>query len=72
MKWLGYNIENDRYGILENDLWVDTGLHCGECLEVFIDGKWIADRIEFDHSINSWYLVYSKLYGEQLENLIVR
>lgn len=43
-----------------------------ECLEVFIDGKWRADRIEFDHSINSWYLVYSKLYGEQLENLIVR
>lgn len=20
MKWLGYNVENDRYGILENDL----------------------------------------------------
>lgn len=28
---LGYNSSNGRYGILSSDLWIDTGLHCGEC-----------------------------------------
>lgn len=69
---LGYNCENDRYGILETDLWVDKGLHCGECIEVKVNGKWIKDRMEFDHKINNWYLVKSKLIGEQLEYLEVR
>ena len=40
---LGYNYENDRYGILDRDLWVDRGLHCGECIEVKVDGKWLMD-----------------------------
>lgn len=32
------------------------GLHCGEGMEVMVDGKWIHTRIEMD--INSkWYLV---------------
>ncbi len=32
------------------------GLHCGEGMEVMINGKWIRTRIEMD--INSkWYLV---------------
>lgn len=69
---LGYNIENDRYGILEMDLWVDEGLHCGECIEVYIDDKWIKDRIEFRHDTKEWYLVYSGLTGEELEGLKVR
>ena len=30
---LGYNCENGRYGLLSMDLWVDTGFHCGECME---------------------------------------
>ena len=34
---LGYNCENDRYGLLSMDLWIDTGFHCGECLEVLVD-----------------------------------
>lgn len=69
---LGYNYENDRYGILETDIWVDKGLHCGECIEVKVNGKWIKDRIEYDHKINNWYLVKSKFIGEQLEYLEVR
>ena len=69
---LGYNQELDRYGILENDLWVDSGLHCGECIEVFVNDKWIQDRIEYDHKIKKWYLVNSGLIGEELEYLKVR
>ena len=72
MAMLGYNFENDRYGILEHDLWTDEGLHCGECIEVYIDNKWVEDRIEYDHEIKSWYLVKSGLVGEQLEYLKVR
>lgn len=32
---------NGRYGILSSDLWIDTGLHCGECLQILMDGKWV-------------------------------
>ncbi|ACD22236.1 hypothetical protein FDE76_12340 [Clostridium botulinum] len=68
---LGYNYNNERYSILNAmDLWEDSGLHCGEVLEVFIDGKWIADRIEIGKG--EWYLIYSKLHGEQLEGLRIR
>lgn len=69
--WLGYNHDNDRIGILNNmDLWEDDGLHCGETLEVFINDKWVADRLELYRG--QWYLVYSKLKGDELEGLKVR
>lgn len=68
---LGYNSENDRYGILSMDLWEDDGLHCGECFEVLIDDKWVEDRIEMNRN-GEWYLVYSKLRGSDLECLPVR
>ena len=45
---LGYNSSNDRYGLLSADLWIDTGFHCGECLEVLVDGKWVETRMEMD------------------------
>ena len=68
---LSYNYDNDRYGVLNNmDLWEDKGLHCGEHLEVFIDGKWVEDRIEM--SKGEYYLVESGLSGSQLEGLKVR
>lgn len=70
MGTLSYNYENDRYGILNMDMWEDSGLHCGECFEVYINDTWIADRIEMSHS--EWYLVYSKLKGSELEGLKVR
>ena len=47
---LGYNCENGRYGLLSMDLWVDTGFHCGECMEVLLDklkdwiSKWLVNR----------------------------
>lgn len=46
MKKLSYNFENDRYGILEHDLWINEGLHCGEGVEVYVNDKWVEDRIE--------------------------
>ena len=33
---LGYNSYNKRYGLLSSDLWIDTGFHCGEGLEVLV------------------------------------
>lgn len=69
---LGYNKQNDRFGILIDDLWADDGLHCGECFEIFVDGEWSVDRIEFSSKSNEWYLVYSKLSGDDLERLKVR
>lgn len=69
---LGYNCENDRYGILEHDLWTNEGLHCGDCIEIFVNDKWIKDRIEYDHKIKKWYLVTTGLIGEQLEYLKVK
>lgn len=43
------------------------GLHCGETMEVLIDGKWMPTRIEMDED---WYLV--GIPYEDLIGLIVR
>ncbi len=43
---LGYNSANDRYGLLVSDLWEHDGFHCGEGMEVMIDGKWQKTRME--------------------------
>mgnify|MGYP004554285569 FL=1 len=60
---LGYNSSNGRYGILLSDLWLDTGLHCGECLQVLMDGKWMQTRMEMDAERN-WYLVGTPYRGD--------
>ena len=41
---LGYNSSNDKYGLLASDLWIDTGFHCGEGLEVLVDDKWVRQE----------------------------
>lgn len=70
--FLGYNYDNNRYGRLNKmDLWEDSGLHCGECLEVFVNDKLVQDRIELKYP-DTWYLVKTKLEGNQLEGLKVR
>ncbi len=43
------------------------GLHCGECMDVLIDGEWIPTRIEMGEG---WYLV--GIQTDQLVGLIVR
>lgn len=70
---LGYNYDEKRIGILNAmDLWEVSGLHCGETFEVLINDEWRADRIEYTSRTDEWYLVYSKLSGDQLEGLKVR
>lgn len=60
---LGYNSANGRYGLLVSDLWEDTGFHCGECLEVMVDDKWVATRMEMSAE-RKWYLVGTPYYGD--------
>ena len=60
---LGYNSENGRYGLLVSDLWEHTGFHCGECLEVKVDDKWVKTRMEMDIARN-WYLVDTPYTGD--------
>lgn len=60
---LGYNSENGRYGLLVSDLWEDTGFHCGECLEVMVDGKWVKTRMEMSLE-QKWYLVDTPYYSD--------
>ena len=45
---LGYNSDNKRYGLLISDLWERDGFHCGECMEVMVEGEWVPTRIEMD------------------------
>lgn len=60
---LGYNGENERYGLLVSDLWEDTGFHCGECLEVMVDGEWVQTRMEMSTD-RKWYLVGTPYCGD--------
>lgn len=43
------------------------GLHCGECMDVLLDGKWTPTRIEM---YDNWYLVGIKT--DNLVGLVVR
>ena len=63
---LGYN---DRYGLLVSDLWEDNGFHCGECLQVQIDGEWVDTSMEMDWSTGRgvWYLTGTDIRGEDIE-----
>lgn len=67
---LGYNQDEDRYGLLVGDLWYHPGLHCGECLEVMLNGEWTPARMEMDSGL--WYLVGTPLIGMALEGVRAR
>lgn len=43
------------------------GLHCGECMDVLVDDKWVPTRIEM---ADDWYLV--GIHTDQLAGLTVR
>lgn len=43
------------------------GLHCGECMDVLVDDKWVPTRIEM---AKDWYLV--GIHTDQLAGLTVR
>lgn len=51
---LFYNSSNDRIGVKFEDGTIEDGLHCGQTMEVNINGKWISTRIEMS---DDWYLV---------------
>jgi len=60
---LGYNSENDRYGLLVGDLWEHTGFHCGEALEVMVDHEWVQTYMEMSLD-QDWYLVGTPYKGD--------
>ncbi|MBQ1388000.1 MAG: DUF5348 domain-containing protein [Clostridia bacterium] len=71
---LGYNVKNDRFGLLVMDLWKIDGFHCGDTFEVWIydTEEWKEDRLEFDWVRNEWYLVNLGLSGDYLCGLKIR
>ena len=60
---LGYNSYNKRYRLLSADLWIDTGFHCGEYLEVLVDDQWVKTRMEMNLA-REWYLVGTPNCGD--------
>ena len=68
---LGYNPKTKRYGLLVADLWEHTGLHCGERLEIEVDGVWVKTRMEMNPK-QQWYLVGTPYCDGDLENMRAR
>lgn len=70
---LGYNSQNDRYGLLVMDLWKIEGFHCGETLDIwdYEAEEWIPTRMEMRYQ-NEWYLVDTPYSGTALEGLKAR
>ena len=63
---LGYNGKNKRYGLLISDLWEKDGFHCGNHMEVCLNGEWIPTQIEMD-SKEQWYLTGTGKAGTEIE-----
>lgn len=51
---LVYDTNTGRYNIRFDLDCYYGGLHCGNCLDVQVGGRWIPTRIEYDRG---WYLV---------------
>ena len=49
------------------------GFHCGEGLEVMVDGKWVQTRMEksWDENGGKWYLVGTPYEGD-LEYILAK
>ena len=45
------------------DLWIDTGFHCGECMEVLVDDQWVKTGMEMNLA-REWYLVGTPYCGD--------
>lgn len=67
---LSYNHKTKRYSFLLSDLW-EKDFHCGNQMQVLLDGKWFDTRIEMDNR-EQWYLVGTDKKGKDLENLVAR
>lgn len=70
---LGFNADNDRYGLLVGDLWEEDGFHCGQ--EVFVwdeeAEKWIDTRFEmaWTQDGGKWYLAGTPYRGGAIEGV---
>ena len=64
-----FDEESDRYDIRFDVDKYYNGLHCGECFDVFVGGKWKPTRIEIG---SDWYLVDVNTNGSNLNGLTVR
>jgi hypothetical protein len=60
-----------RVDIVYSDGTFFGGLHCGNTLDVLVEGKWQPTRIEYRHSAGSWYLVGIE-HDEDILGLSVR
>lgn len=71
---LGYNAENDRYGLLDSDLWIKDGFHCGDIIEIQVEDEWIATSMEmlWEADGGIWYLTGTPFRGGNLEYLRAR
>ena len=64
---LVFDERTDRYDIRFDLNSYYGGLHCGDCMEVFVRGKWKPTRMEYG---DNWYLV--GIRAEDLNGLRVR
>lgn len=65
---LFYNTDNQRYGLInDNGDWLLDDFHCGDTLEILIDGQWKETRIECGED---WFLV--GFPGVALDNIKAR
>lgn len=66
---LFFDRQSGRYDIRFDLTDFYGGLHCGECFDVCVDGKWNPTRIEMNMEQN-WYLV--GINTDNLNGLLVR
>lgn len=64
---LVYDCATDRYDIRFDLNHYCGGLHCGQCFDVMVGGKWKPTRIEMS---DKWYLV--GICTDDLQGLRVR
>lgn len=67
---LAYNRECGRYGLLVMDLWHKEGFHCGESVQVLINGEWVQSR--FEMSGREWYLLDTDIHGDGIQYVKAR
>ena len=64
-----FNERTDRYDIRFDLSDYYGGLHCGDCFDVFVRGKWKPTRMEMN-AAQEWYLVGVR--ADDLNELRVR
>ena len=63
-----FNVETNRYDLVSNGEILVDGYHCGDSVDVLINGSWFPTRFEYND--DGWYLV--GLSGIVLNGLTAR